>query len=157
MAEHQKVTVEQVLRDALHHIRKGWVKKVELDIDGQRGVRGNTVAGLAKLVAEGERVSVCAIGGVFLARALAEPSKRKTAGTFFSADGDPTVAQALRLLAHVVNPKALAANLEQMEDTKWEPDTEVIVFEWNDDKNTSQGQVTRAFNKAIGIAHALGI
>lgn len=71
---------ERVLRDALHHIRNGWMTEMELRITNGVKIHGfsqNKIEEIRKLVRKGEAtVKVCTWGGFKLSQVMNKPKNR---------------------------------------------------------------------------------
>ena len=163
--EASAVTAEQVLHDALHHIRKGWVKGEEL-LFGE-GVNDRIifygqkrVSTVKKLVEAGDReVKVCAIGGIFLARTLLN----ENVTTLQQVRNDKVTQQALFLLATAVADfegkcVGLDGNSWEMMVTRFNDAKRPKVRSMNSTTRTTELQdVEDVFSTAIGLAKQLGL
>lgn len=183
MAKQFVPSVEQILRDALFHVEKGWTTGDELvySLDNSADY-GNLASSdyydpilwdmtarqihsqILEHIRKANDVRVCSLGGILLARGILD-GKHKTK----KIKEMPNTEAAIRLLAYVIEP-----DKAHKYATKGYPfgfyndqyrtadvnDFASIITSWNDTQAESkkgQNRVVRKFKEAIELAMELGI
>jgi hypothetical protein len=110
-----KVTVEQILRDARHHVAKGWITGYEFIVgdpdnpEQANDISNDTLGRIRTLAKESKGVRVCAYGGIVLARGLAKNSTP----SHTNVKASPGFLGAVLLLALCIDPKQTRDSIDE--------------------------------------------